>query len=293
MLFKQKLKLLKSMLLLNHMPERSLEALAKLLKLRELTDAEVVFKEGSEGMSIYFVSNGRIRIYKQASGGFAKELAVVGPGDFFGEMALIDEVPRSASAAAVGPCLLFELFRGDLERWLKTSSREAVQLFAELSHVQSRRLRRTSSELTLLFDICKLLTDSQPPPPQLLGDVLERMVSHFDGAWSAAIYGYVDSGGGIEPLASHGSFHFDEVASRIGRESPDSASWSDDETFHTTLTSKGNPIGYLIVRAPTPVNPAERDDLARTLNAVCYPIATALQIINFSNAASKTAPADQ
>src|SRR5262245_33780217 len=115
MLYSEKLNLLKSMPLLKHMPERNLKAVADLLKPRKLEDGEVVFEQDARGMSIYFLAAGAVRIVRRAAaGGTDKELAVLGPGDFFGEMAFIDEVPRSATAITVGATIVFEFFRDDL-----------------------------------------------------------------------------------------------------------------------------------------------------------------------------------
>jgi CRP-like cAMP-binding protein len=279
MLYQEKIKLLKSMMLLSQMAERSLKALAECLKPRELQDGEVVFEEGARGMSIYFVSSGRIRIYKHTGDGGAKELALVAPGDFFGEMALIDEVPRSAGAAAVGRCVLFELFRGDLARWVKTSPEQAVQFFAQISQVQSRRLRKTSRDLTLHFDISNLIADPQNLRPDFLNEALERVLSHLDGAWSAAAYLCSNTSAKMQQVASHGDFQFDDVDASLSVDS-NNGSWLDNETFHAALTRGEETLGCLLFKAPAPVPQAERDDLALTLTAVCRPITTGLDILS-------------
>jgi CRP/FNR family cyclic AMP-dependent transcriptional regulator len=272
MLYQEKLRLLKSMTLLSQMPERSLNALAEFLKPKEIADGAVVFEEGAWGMSLYFVSSGRIRIYKRAAGDSVKELAVVGPGDCFGEMAMIEEVPRSANAAAMSPCVLFEFFRGDLARWVKTSPQQAVQFFAQLSQVQSKRLRKTSRELTLHFDISNLLAHPRNLGPEFLGEVLSRVVSHLDGVWSAAAYLCSGTGGMMEQAVSHGSFLFDDFDASIGPEMSACGVWLDSATFHAALTSDGKTLGCVLFRAPTPAAPAERDDLALTLTTVCRSI---------------------
>jgi CRP-like cAMP-binding protein len=170
------------------MPERTIQALAEFLKPRHFAAGSLVFKEGGRGMSMYFVASGRIRIDKRTASGSVTELAIVGPPDFFGETALVAEVPRSATAAAAEPCLLFQLFSGNLQRWLKNSAPQALQFFAALSHVMARRLRKTSRELTLHLDLSKLLRDHQSEAQPFLREALERVVSHLDGDWSAAAY---------------------------------------------------------------------------------------------------------
>lgn len=150
MLYEEKVKLIKGIHVLGQLPERQLAGLAQFLKPKEVADGAAVFAEGSIGMSLYFVAKGRIRISKGSAGRASTDLAVLGPGEFFGESALIAEAFRSASAIAVGPCLLFELFRGDLNRWTQLNPQQAVGFFAELLNIQSARLRQTSEELAAL-----------------------------------------------------------------------------------------------------------------------------------------------
>jgi CRP/FNR family transcriptional regulator len=60
---------------------------------------EVIFTENSPGKEMFIISSGRINLYKERQGGRIL-LATVYPGDFFGEMALVDNSPRSATAIA-------------------------------------------------------------------------------------------------------------------------------------------------------------------------------------------------
>jgi CRP-like cAMP-binding protein len=62
--------------------------------------SEVIFKEGSFGSEMYVVRSGKVRIYRASAEGEI-EVAIVKPGELFGEMALVDNAPRSASACAL------------------------------------------------------------------------------------------------------------------------------------------------------------------------------------------------
>jgi CRP/FNR family cyclic AMP-dependent transcriptional regulator len=66
---------------------------------KQLRSGEVLFKEGAPGDEMYLIRSGKIRIVKDLEG-TQKTLAVIGEGEFFGEMALLDKRPRSASAIA-------------------------------------------------------------------------------------------------------------------------------------------------------------------------------------------------
>lgn len=277
MLFEEKIKLLKAMRLLSQIPERQLTGLAEFLRPKELDPGAVVFQEGSTGMSLYFVSSGRIRISKSGSDGSATDLAMLGPGDFFGEMALIEEAERTASATAFGNCVVFELFRGDLARWVKTNPQQAVQFFAELVHLQSDRLRRTSNELTLHADLSNLLFGQPLDAPELLPKVLDRVLPRLDGAWSGAAYLCPD-GGDAALLAEKGEHKFEAAAPK------GTGGWLDGSTFHVALGSAMKSIAHLVFRAKAPVPKNAHDDVTRALTAVARLTSSALELRRLSKA---------
>lgn len=277
MLYEEKIKLLKAMRLLSQIPERQLSGLAEFLRLKELEPGAVVFQEGSTGMSLYFVSSGRVRISKGGSDGSSTDLAMLGPGDFFGEMALIEEATRSASAVAYGSCILFELFRGDLARWVKINPQQAVQFFAELVHLQSDRLRRTSNELTLHSDLSNLLFEQTTPAAALLPKVLDRVLPRLDGAWSGAAY-LCREAGAAELIAAKGDFKFEAGAPK------GSGGWLDASTFHVSLGGLMKTVGHLVFHARVPVPKHDHDDVARALTTVAKLTSSALELHRLSKA---------
>jgi CRP/FNR family cyclic AMP-dependent transcriptional regulator len=68
--------------------------------LRSYQRNEVIFEEGNQGDEMFIIHRGSVRILKKTTGGEERSLSILGPGEFFGEMALIDNSPRSASAIA-------------------------------------------------------------------------------------------------------------------------------------------------------------------------------------------------
>jgi CRP/FNR family cyclic AMP-dependent transcriptional regulator len=276
MLYEDKIRLMKSLKVLAQIPERQLASLAEFLRPKELEDGASVFEEGSIGMSLYFVSSGRIRISKRIAGKTQKDLAIVGPGEFFGENALTAETPRSASAVASGKCLLFELFRGDLGRWTKLNPQQAVQFFAELVTGQSKRLRRTSNELTLHLDVDDVLAVKGRPAKEFLGQIVGRVVSHLEGAWSGAAY-LQASGGPAELAASHGEGKFDDLASKLPPHPAASSVWLDDSTVHVGLPGQGGALGRLVFRSQKPVSKDEREEVGRELDGLSRLIASGLE----------------
>jgi len=69
--------------------------------IRTYNKSEVVFAENSNGNEMYIVCSGRVKLYTESQGGRRTVLAVLKPGDHFGEMALVDRSARSATAIAI------------------------------------------------------------------------------------------------------------------------------------------------------------------------------------------------
>lgn len=277
MLYEEKIRLLKKLRALKQIPERQLTALAEFLRPKPLEDGAFVFEEGSIGMSLYFVSSGRIRITKLMADKSHKDLAILGPGEFFGEMALTAEAPRSAGAVASGACVLFELFRGDLDRWVKLNPQQAVHFFAELVHMQSERLRRTSNELTLHFNLGDLLADRSRTAPDFLTQVLERTDMHLEGPWAGAAW-LCGPDGAARLLTARGDPRFAEAAKALTFDPAAPSAWLDDAVFHVVLPGKDKPLGHLAFRAPKALTKEERDEVGRTLTAVSRLVSTGLEL---------------
>jgi signal transduction histidine kinase len=99
----------------------------------------VLFRKGDIGHCMYVILAGKVQIYLDAGGGQVLVLGVLAPGDFFGEMALIDGGPRSAGALTLSPCELFVLERAAFLDLLSVSPELLSRLFANLTE----RLRAT------------------------------------------------------------------------------------------------------------------------------------------------------
>ncbi|MDB4986560.1 MAG: cAMP-binding protein, partial [Myxococcaceae bacterium] len=104
-----------------------------------------MFREGEAGRTMFVVRSGRVRITRQVRGG-KKTFAVLGPGEFFGEMAIINDKPRSASAEAVEDAQLIELDAGLVEKMVADEAEIALRLVQKLT----RRLAEADSLITVL-----------------------------------------------------------------------------------------------------------------------------------------------
>ena len=102
------LALLRNVSLLSLLPEPILESLARALVRVELAPGEVVIREGDEGDRFYVIESGTVEVTKDGA-----LVASLGPGDFVGEIALLRDVPRTATVRATSPTVLQALDRAD------------------------------------------------------------------------------------------------------------------------------------------------------------------------------------
>lgn len=111
-----------------------------LLHRREYLAGEVVFDEGEEGQAIYFVEAGEVEL-RRTTQGEAGRIARLGAGTFFGDMALIDNLPRTAQARATQAARCTVFFREDFLGLMDTHARIASKIALRLAREMGRRLR--------------------------------------------------------------------------------------------------------------------------------------------------------
>jgi len=121
------------------------------LGLEELHPANaLVFSEGTQGDKVYLILSGSIRISRNVPGMGEEALAVLRAGTYFGEMALIDDFPRSADARAHEDCRLFVVRKDDLADLLFVDRDLAYDLLWSFVRTLAGRLRETNDKMTFL-----------------------------------------------------------------------------------------------------------------------------------------------
>lgn len=151
-----------------------LVALAANLQRRRYGKGQFIFQEGDPGLCLYLVESGKVKITSFSSEGKGLVLNLFGPGDFFGELALLDGEPRSADAVAQEPCQLLLLQRDDFMRFLETRPHVAIKLLATVSS----RLRHTTqqAENMVFFDLPARLA-------RVLLELAEAERTSAEGEW--------------------------------------------------------------------------------------------------------------
>ena len=108
-----------------------------------LERGDVLFHEGDQGDRLYVIREGKVKLGRRSADGRENLVAILGPGEMFGELSLFDPGPRNAAATAVADTLLLGLGSEDLTSWLSDRPDVARQLLRALA----RRLRRTNENL--------------------------------------------------------------------------------------------------------------------------------------------------
>ncbi|MEV8145321.1 Crp/Fnr family transcriptional regulator [Specibacter sp. NPDC078709] len=110
----------------------------------DLSRGASVFREGDQGDQLYFIVSGKVKLGRTSADGRESLVAILGPGELFGEMALFDPAPRSTTATAVSETRLAGLKNESLNALLRNRPEVSMQLLQALA----RRLRRTNDNLS-------------------------------------------------------------------------------------------------------------------------------------------------
>jgi len=138
-----------------------LRDLASTLDLVELDPGEVVFREGDSGREMFVVLDGEMEILKHSKRKHETRVAVLGPSDWFGEMSILDVMPRSATVRVVAPSKLLRLTAHDLDSLYRRDLRSYSLLVLNVAREMSRRLRVCDNLLAEL--VANVIDEYQRP----------------------------------------------------------------------------------------------------------------------------------
>lgn len=171
------LSVLQKVPLFHSLPEAEIAPFGDLMRERSYPKGSVILFEDDPGDALYVVANGQVKVVLIGEDGREVILSVLGEGTFFGEMALLDDEPRSAHVIAMEDSVVLALRREDFRARLRASPEVGIALLRELS----RRLRRADDQIGSL-----VLLDVNGRVAELLirlageegGDKITRKVTH-------------------------------------------------------------------------------------------------------------------
>lgn len=154
--------ILKENILFQDLTKKQLKFVANIVHLRKYRKDETIFRQGEIGVGMYIILQGAVDITveenqaPEASHRQEVVMTKLGPGDFFGEISLVEEGGRrSATAAAKDKTTLIGFFKPDLLEILERNPAAGVKITLRLGEVLGRRLRETNDRVSVLEDQIK------------------------------------------------------------------------------------------------------------------------------------------
>jgi CRP/FNR family cyclic AMP-dependent transcriptional regulator len=121
--------------------DAAIDALIAELETRQIEPGVTVLREGDLSREMFVVLGGELEVLKRGHHGGEARVAMLGPGDWVGEMSIIDVMPRSASVRALAPSFLLKLTAEDLDKLYRRDVKSYAMLVLNIARELSRRLR--------------------------------------------------------------------------------------------------------------------------------------------------------
>jgi len=120
---------------------------AEMIKVYGFEKGELIFSEGDVGEELYIIASGKVAISKRVKGNLEQVLAHLGRGECFGEMAILEKIPRTASAQSEEDSTLMALSKDHLFSLMETDPRAAAKIMFNLLKTFNTRLQTTNEHL--------------------------------------------------------------------------------------------------------------------------------------------------
>lgn len=145
-----RLEQLRGVQLFSGLKQPALELIARIAQEEQHGKNQKIFRHGDPGEKLYLILEGKVRISREVPGMGEEALAVLGPGQIFGEMALLDDSPRSADANVHESCRLLAVPRDGFDDLLFLNKDLAYEVLWSIVKMLLKRLRETNDKLTFL-----------------------------------------------------------------------------------------------------------------------------------------------
>jgi CRP-like cAMP-binding protein len=134
-----------------NLTHKELKILIKLMHNRCYQPGEIIFSQGDPGIALYIIHEGEVIIEKCTENGRKVVLANFTKGDFFGELALLDDETRSASAIAVKESVIAVIFKPDLDEYIDKYPKKGLKILRGICQIIAARLRNVNEDFVTLY----------------------------------------------------------------------------------------------------------------------------------------------
>ena len=152
-----RIKFLKTVPFFNELAHRQLKTVSGVLFERNFEADEIIFAEGQPGAALFLILDGKVAV-EMCRQRHTTILAILEKGAFFGEMALLNEAPRSANARSLERTYTLALYRNDLSRLIQRDPQAACQIYRAIASIVGDRLRSTNELMQTMSELIQ--TDS-------------------------------------------------------------------------------------------------------------------------------------
>jgi CRP-like cAMP-binding protein len=132
--------------LFKSLSKKDLLNLMGIIHKRNYLAGEIIFYQGDPGIGLYIIRDGEVMISRESDDGDKITLAVFQKGDFFGELALIDNDKRSASAIAKSDTKLSVIFKPDLDEFIEKYPKKGIKILEGIAEIAAMRLRTLNED---------------------------------------------------------------------------------------------------------------------------------------------------
>jgi len=196
---------LKAVPFFHRLEEEILQKLSRLVIKEHFQAGELVFREGEPGDALYIVLSGEasvLRLMDREKDEY-KSLGLIGHDELFGEMALFDAQPRSATIRAATDLEVVKITASDFQHFLLEDTRSASIVLSEVISVLSRRLREVGREMVAIFETGRIVAASSTAGEiaEKVLDAVMKAIPTADGGFLAFYNRFTDE---LEIAQHHG-----------------------------------------------------------------------------------------
>ncbi len=146
----ENLKVLKAVDILKELTDEEIKSVGKLATTKEYESGESIVRAGDEGDALYIIKSGSVRVSKVGFNGNDELLALLGEGEHFGELSILDREIRSADITVNEKCSLLEINAEEIKRLLLDDCKVAAKIYKAFAVTLSNRLRESNENLILV-----------------------------------------------------------------------------------------------------------------------------------------------
>lgn len=243
------------------------ELLNEYFENKKIKSGEILFDENEQADKLILIRKGDILISKATNSEKTefKELAILSEGDFIGEISLFETGKRTARALVLTDCEIYEISKENFLKLINTEKDIAINMLFNIIRTISVRLAHTSKELTLLFDISKLLVTNFTDEKEFIKHIINEISIYFN-EWEIEGYYYNYFNAEFEKVHEISK----KVNTTFNIEEYKESKWINNTTFILVSKIESEIVGTLIFISNRELSKSEINNFTTIFNTISY-----------------------